>query len=268
MSNDLYTGAAWYYARFRPFYPEQEIDEIVDFFSLSATSRFLDMGSGTGQLAIQLAERVGGIVAVEPDDEMFVEGKSHAERKGATNIRWIKSKAEEVVSMPDLGLFDLVSFATSFHWMDRDAILQTLDRMVKPTGGILVTGTSSLWEGTEEWELVAKKTIQKYLGKERRAGSATFEQLSQKNDPHPDALRRSPFSAVEETRYHFVERERTLEEVVGLVYSMSFASPALFGERKEEFESELRHALLVLSPSGVFLKKERFYALFAKRASC
>ena len=70
---------------------------------------------------------------------------------------------------------------------------------------------------------------------------------------------------VEETRYYPVDSVRTLDEVVGLVYSMSFASPALFGDLKEEFEAELRAELIALSPSGVFEKKEQYYAIFARR---
>ena len=44
----------------------------------------------------------------------------------------------------------------------------------------------------------------------------------------------------------------TVEEVVGYLYSTSYCSPAVLGNRREPFEAEFRRTLRELSPAGVF----------------
>ena len=50
----LFEGAAAYYARYRPKYPMAMFDRLVDRFDLGTLSSVLDLGCGTGQLALPL----------------------------------------------------------------------------------------------------------------------------------------------------------------------------------------------------------------------
>jgi len=45
---------------------------------------------------------------------------------------------------------------------------------------------------------------------------------------------------------------RTTDDVIASVYAVSRSAPHLFGDRLEEFETELRSLLDETSPSGVF----------------
>ena len=51
----LFHGAAWYYARFRPPYPDALLDYLISKFELGGRSNLLDLGCGTGQVAIPLS---------------------------------------------------------------------------------------------------------------------------------------------------------------------------------------------------------------------
>jgi hypothetical protein len=51
--------------------------------------------------------------------------------------------------------------------------------------------------------------------------------------------------------------ERSAEDVVAWVYSMSDSAPHLFGDRAEAFEIELRRLLNDASPSGRFAEIPR-----------
>lgn len=263
MSSDLFKSAAYYYARFRPFYPEPLIRDIVRSFHLTKEDRVIDVGSGTGQLAIQIAKYVSEIFAVEPDKDMIKEGKMLCRKHNVRNIRWIRLRAEDLAKRRNLGKFKLASFGTSLHWMDEARALNNLDPLITKDGGVLVTGSWALWSRPTPYEKKIKSLIQKYLGKKRRAGSGIFHN---RKETHSDILRRSPFTQIRVRRY-VVNRKWSSAEIVGQLYSTSFANPAVLGRKRRSFEKELRALLQILRPSGIFLRREPYDAIFARRRS-
>lgn len=67
----LFAGTAWHYARYRPGYPRLLFDDLVDRFGLDGTGRLLDLGCGTAQLLLPLAEHVAEAVGIDPEPEML-----------------------------------------------------------------------------------------------------------------------------------------------------------------------------------------------------
>jgi hypothetical protein len=59
---------------------------------------------------------------------------------------------------------------------------------------------------------------------------------------YDEALAASSFSEVEKLSVE-VERTWTIDQLIGFAYSTSFASPVRVGDRREEFERELRSRL-------------------------
>ena len=51
--------------------------------------------------------------------------------------------------------------------------------------------------------------------------------------------------------------DRTVEEVSASVYSLSSATPHLFGDRLEQFDAELRHLLVEAADDGCFSEQMR-----------
>lgn len=262
---DYFASAASYYAQYRPFYPQPLIQDIVSFFGLTGSDRVIDIGSGTGQLAIQMADHVGEVMTVEVDADMVAEGKKLCEKHHVTNVRWIQSAAEDLFFSPEFGRFKAAMFGASFHWMDQDALLRFLDSIVESNGGVAVAGSKSIWLSDEPWEQVAREITQKYLGVERRAGTGKFKEAAKGNDSFEEILKRSPFSVVDERSYP-MKRQQTLDEVVGRIYSTSFANPAVLGEKRDAFERDLREALLQINPNGVFEKVDPYYLFLAERS--
>jgi len=56
-NNGYFCGKAGYYARYRRGYPATVFDMIVTRFSLTPGTAALDLGCGTGNMAIPLARR-------------------------------------------------------------------------------------------------------------------------------------------------------------------------------------------------------------------
>jgi hypothetical protein len=51
------------------------------------------------------------------------------------NASWVQRRAEDLPA--DLGTFDVVTFAASFHWMDRPRVARTIRTMLEPIGAVV-----------------------------------------------------------------------------------------------------------------------------------
>lgn len=254
----LFKGTAQYYARYRRPYPKAIFKLLVDKFALDGTGRLLDLGSGTGRLAMPLSQYFEEVVAVEPDPEMVHEGKQQAEKAGITNIMWIQKTAEGFTDQPQS--FRLVTFGTALHWMNKDAVLKKVYSLLIPNGGLaVIEGGKTLWRSERQWQKEILKVVQKYLGKERRAGKGTFQKDER---PYEDVIAQAHFSNIQ--HHEVTESEKlSIDFIIGNLYSTSFASKELLGEKAQAFEQELQTALLKLSPGGKFSERRKVQAILA-----
>ncbi len=245
---DLFAGAAWYYARYRPGYPESFRRHVVARFALDGTQRLLDLGCGSGQLALPLAAHVVEAVGMDPEPEMLAEGAAQAAARGISNVRWVRGGDRDLDRLKDdLGMFHLVTMGRSFHWMDWPATLRSLDAMIETTGGIVLAGENErIWEVPGIWQEAVRAVIQRWLGPSRRAGSGTY---APPDDSFEAALARSAFARMERYALPF-RRTVTADEIVGYLYSTSYCSPALLGNHRAAFEADLRETLRTLAPDG------------------
>lgn len=131
----FFTGKAGYYARYRRGYPPEVFDAIISRFGLTLSSEILDLGCGTGNVAIPLAERGFHVFAVDPEPEMREEGWKRAEAGHIPGISWMAG-ADSTLATLGLPRLRLCTMGLSFHWMDRPRVLAILDALIEPGGGI------------------------------------------------------------------------------------------------------------------------------------
>jgi SAM-dependent methyltransferase len=121
--------ARWYedYERGRPSYPI----EAVHAAQLPSSARVLDLGAGTGKLTRMLVSMFGGVVAVEPDDEM--------RRLLVTRCPQAEVLDGSAEQIPVKGRsFDAVFAAQSFHWFANERALDEITRVLRPRGTLMV----------------------------------------------------------------------------------------------------------------------------------
>jgi ubiquinone/menaquinone biosynthesis C-methylase UbiE len=241
------------YYKFRAPYTPAAFASIQANFGLTRSSRALDLGCGPGTVSIPLARIVGSVVAVDPCVEMIEEGRRDAD---LGNIQWRCMKAEEVTD--ECGQFDLVTMGQSFHWMQRDRVLEQVARMIKDGGGLVVINPGRR-RPQESWEPLVHDVIARYVTPRERHPAKSPEPA------HEPALLRSKAFAVFTTTEHTMEFERNIASIIGYAYSMSTSPKSAFGNRAAAFESELSDALRKISPSGVFRERVETELMVAKK---
>jgi SAM-dependent methyltransferase len=218
----MFRSTASYYARYRPGYPTELLDELAAATGLDGTGRLLDLGCGPGTIAIPLASRVAEVIAVDNEPEMLEE----LSRTAPANVVAVEATAEDVDSR--FGTFRLVTIGRAIHWFDGGRVLEQLRSM---TPAVALLG-DSLDDSEAMSDVLA--VARELLGERppMREPGVRYER----------ALAMSPFSDVRELRV-VAERTWTIDELIGFAYSTSFASIERVGERRAEFEAALRSRL-------------------------
>jgi SAM-dependent methyltransferase len=260
----LFAGTASYYSRYRLPYPDALFEKIAGAFGLGRASRVLDLGTGTGQVAIPLAGRCAEVIALDISPEMIAEARRTAESAGVTNVRWLVQPAEAISAA--LGQFELVTIGQAFHWMDRDEVLRRVAAALTPEGGIALLGGTTIWGAPEPWAEAVVTVVRRWLGEERRAGGVLHAGTAASNHRRfEDVLADGGFDRQETGTFH-AEHAWDLDGLIGNLYSTSYCSPALLGENRAAFEADLRRTLLALQPDEQFVQAIRFDYFFAWRS--
>jgi SAM-dependent methyltransferase len=252
----IYQGAAAHYRYGRPAYSPQLEPVLTAELKLDGTGRLLDGGCGPGILTVRLAHLFEDVVGLDPDPAMLAEGRRVADARGIPNIRWVQALAEDLPGAAP-GSFRLVTFGQSLHWTDEARVVEAVYDMLEPGGALALIvhtidgrprppGPGPPPIPHEE----IRALIEKYLGSTSRAGQGTARVRSHRFE---DVLVRTRFGA---PRSMFLpgipDLLRDTESVVSGYFSMSYSAPHLFGDRVDEFASEVRELLSSRSPDGIF----------------
>lgn len=256
---ELFKGTAWYYSRFRIDYPEELFKKLKDLFHLDGTGRLLDLGCGTGKVAMPFSRFFKEVIAIDPDKEMLQEAEKVAQKAGFTNIKWLEARAEEI--NPDLGNFDLTTFGASFHWMDRKLVANKVFNMTNKGGGISIIWNNSPLPGNKstEWRVEQQKLVEKYLGEKRRAGKGFY---TKGEDKFEDVIEEAGFKDVKTLNIKN-KVASSIDELIGRLYSTSYASKVVLEDKVEDFEKEFRSTLISINPSGIFEEEVETQAIIA-----
>lgn len=243
----------------RPAYSMRLVERLARETGLGNASRALDLGCGPGSLTLPLARFCGTTIGIDPDPAMIAAGRQAAEVAGLA-VEWRVGSSLDLDD--ELAPLDLVTIARAFHWMDREATLARLDRLVRPGGAIALVNTELHPLGAHTWH-AAFEELRKSHGRfddfYRWRKSAAWEE-------HLSVLVRSVFCDV--VRISVYEaREASLDEIVARAFSFSANSPSSLGEDgRSAYEAAVRERMTALEPSGRFPEIIESAAMIARRA--
>ncbi|TFE25951.1 class I SAM-dependent methyltransferase [Cohnella luojiensis] len=143
-SKERFSSRVETYKKYRPSYPREAIDYLVDVVGLKPQSEVLDIGAGTGIFSRLLLERGARVTAVEPNEEM--REAALAASKDNPDFRAVPGSAEET-GLP-ASSYDFIVCAQAFHWFDQAAAKAEFQRVLRPGGKAVLIWNTRLTSGT------------------------------------------------------------------------------------------------------------------------
>ncbi len=255
----LYAGSAPFYPLGRVPYPGELAERLAEELDLDGSGRLLDVGCGPGSLTLLLAPLFAEAVGVDADPDMLAEAARQAGDHGLPDVVWRHLRAEELPA--DLGHPTVVTFAQSFHWMDRlhvAAIVRTMladDGAVVHVGAITHAGvpTDEPLPHPQPPRAAVGTLVRAHLGEARRAGRSVLPHGTPGDED--DVLRAAGFAGPQRLELPGRTVRRSAAEVRASVYSLSSAAPHLFGADLDRFDASLRALLTEASPDGWFSER-------------
>lgn len=120
------------YIKYRPGYPRDVIDTLINECGLNSDWRVADIGSGTGLLSRLFLDLGCTVVGVEPNQEMRQAGEQIlAGCLGFTSM----SGSAEATGIADRSI-DLISAGMAFHWFDAAHAKAEFRRILIPNGWV------------------------------------------------------------------------------------------------------------------------------------
>ena len=160
------------YDRARPSYPAQVFDDLAALAQLPARARLVEIGCGTGQATVPLAERGYRITCVELGEQLAAVARLKLSAYSTVEV----VNADFETWMPPAGEFDAVVAFTAFHWIEPERRYERSASLLRLGGALAVVGTKHVL--TEDGDRFFADVQEDYL-------AATGETDSSP-PPHPD----------------------------------------------------------------------------------
>src|SRR5262249_44594902 len=154
----------------------------------------VDLGCGTGQLTLPLAERVRSVVGVDPEPDMLARARQAATESTVTNVTWVLGADSD---LPAIGRVSgprsiaAVTVGQALHWMAHDAVCESSAGLVRAGGGVaVVTNGTPLWLQDSDWSRALRDCLERRLDTKLTSSCGT-DHASQRR--YHDALARTGF---------------------------------------------------------------------------
>lgn len=231
------------YQRYRRGYPEPVIDALADAFALTSDDTVVDLGCGTGQLAVPLARRVASVIAIDPEPDMLAVGRGGTD---ARNIRWVVGSDRE---MPEIALrgpdsVGALVIGQALHWMDHAALFPAVAPMFRPGGGVaVVTNGVPLWLQDSAWSHALRDCLTEMFGSRPQRTCGT-DDASQRR--YATELAEAGYTVRSTTVDYTAALD--VEQIVGNVYSALGVDRLPTVDRRPEFAERVRAAVAPHEP--------------------
>lgn len=230
------------YHRYRHGYPAAVIDVLADAFKLNAQDLVVDLGCGTGQLALPIAGRVRAVVGMDPEPDMLRRADEAAREAGVSNVSWMLGSDSDLPRLRQLigdRSIAAVTIGQALHWMKHEELFRDVSPLIRAGGGVaVVTNGTPLWLQDSAWSQGLREFLERWLDSKLTFRCGTDEDSQQR---YRDAMGRAGFE-VSSAAVDYVT-DLSFDRLVGGVYSAVPVNrlPAL--EQRPDFAVQIRAAV-------------------------
>jgi SAM-dependent methyltransferase len=140
---DYFSGVAARYAAFRPSYPPAVIEYLRE---ITRGDTVWDIGCGSGQLTLAIAERFDRVLATDPAPAQIAEAPAHP------RVEYRVASAEDS-GLADASI-DLAVAAQAAHWFDWPRFVAEVTRVTRPGSAIVLVGYGNSEVGGEAGQVI------------------------------------------------------------------------------------------------------------------
>ena len=252
LGQEPFQSTVAYYERYRLGYPPRLVERVAGLAGLKPGDAVLDLGCGTGMLAMGFARLGMAVTAMDPEPEMLAVAGSMAQAQGLAVMPLLGGSGDLTAGM---GPFRLVTMGRSFHWMDRTATLSMLDKIVTPDGGVALFHDAHPPVAENGWFKILCDLQERYRQEKGRSGG------HRRYEPFLFASAFTELDGLSVT----IRQDLNVDDILGRAFSTSVCAPDRLDERKQVFAAELSAALRELSPDGKFIEVAEMVAVLARR---
>jgi len=231
-----------FYHKYRRGYPSAVIGMVVDTFKLTRDDVVIDLGCGTGQLALPIAGRVRAVAGVDPEPDMLARARQAAHEQGIANVCWMIGADTGIPAIRALlgsHRAGAVTIGQALHWMHHDDLFQALIPLVRDGGGVaVITNGTPLWLQDSAWSQALRRFLEHWLGTTTTATCGT-DAASQRR--YCDSLTAAGYE-VQEASVEYTS-DLDLEQFVGGIYSALSADQIPPPDQRPLFAEQVRRAL-------------------------
>ena len=139
---ESYDALAGDFERFAKMYSPPLVTRMLTHARLSRTTRVLDIGAGTGIVALAAAATSAHVTAIDLSLGMLARAKENAEQAGVADRIDFRLMDAEVLTLNDRSFDCVLSLFALHHFPDPARALKEMQRVLVP-GGTLVVGSGS-----------------------------------------------------------------------------------------------------------------------------
>jgi SAM-dependent methyltransferase len=238
---------AGFYHRYRRGYPPEAIDSLVRAFELTEDDIVVDLGCGTGQLALPMAGRVRFVLGVDPEPDMLLAARQAAAEQSVANVSWIAGADTDMPALGALlgeGALGAVTIGQALHWMNRDELFPALAPLVRPGGGVtVVTNGTPMWLQDTAWSQALLGWLEQWQGVRLTAPCGTDE-ASQRQ--YRESLSAAGFDVSEAVVDYTGELD--IDQIIGGIYSALRADQLPPPDQRPRLAAEIGAAVAPHAP--------------------
>jgi trans-aconitate methyltransferase len=238
---------AEFYHQYRRGYPSAVIDALAGAFGLTSDDVVVDLGCGTGQLALPVARRVHAVAGVDPEPDMLARARRTAAEQGVTNATWVLGADTDLPALAALlggRRAGAVTVGQALHWMRYRELIPALVPLLRTGGGIAVISNGTpMWLQDSPWSQALRGFLEQWSGS-RPADPCGTDHASRQR--YRDTMTEAGLD-VAETRYDYTD-DLDLDHLIGGVYSALPVRQLPPPGQRTAFADQIRSAVAPYAP--------------------